>query len=179
MILNYEDELMNSEGEPLSKFRDAFLDYLEGDRDYPPGIADMPTKHRSAAESFIRSITAASGVDPYASRPSVDQSWKRPDGGIIPGNQRDLNATIWQLSVAPNQSRLYPPNPARPLDQELPVADTAEVWENHHRGLARSGGLDKVPVVDIHLAQVLGVAEINLRGKNPQQAIVVALGGGR
>ena len=64
---------MTSERDPLSKFRDAFLDYLEGHRDKPPALDDLPGEHRSAAEAFIKSITAARGVDPYASRPSIEQ----------------------------------------------------------------------------------------------------------
>lgn len=62
---------MTSERYDLSRFRDAYLDYLEGDRDNPPALDDLPGELRPAAESFIRSITAARGVDPYASRPSV------------------------------------------------------------------------------------------------------------
>ncbi|MCY3994354.1 MAG: hypothetical protein OXF50_24235 [Caldilineaceae bacterium] len=64
---------MTSELDVLSKFRDAFLDYLEGDRDEPPAVEELPQEHRGAAEAFIRSITAARGVDPYASRPSIEQ----------------------------------------------------------------------------------------------------------
>ena len=64
---------MTSERDPLSKFRDAYLDYLEGLRDEPPALHDLPYEQRPAAEAFIKSITAARGVDPYASRPSVEQ----------------------------------------------------------------------------------------------------------
>ena len=64
---------MTSERDPLSKFRDAYLDYLEGLRDEPPALQDLPYEQRPAAEAFIKSITAARGVDPYASRPSVEQ----------------------------------------------------------------------------------------------------------
>lgn len=69
---------MTSELDVLSKFRDAFLDYLEGDRDEPPAVEELPQEHRGAAEAFIRSITAARGVDPYASRPSIEQllAWR-------------------------------------------------------------------------------------------------------
>ncbi len=64
---------MTSERDHLSKFRDAFLDYLEGDRDGPPTLKDLPAGQRRAAEAFIESIMAARGVDPYASRPSIEQ----------------------------------------------------------------------------------------------------------
>ncbi len=64
---------MTSERDYLSKFRDAFLDYLEGHRDGPPALEELPYEQRPAAEAFVKSITAARGVDPYASRPSVEQ----------------------------------------------------------------------------------------------------------
>ena len=64
---------MNSERDDLSKFRDAFLDYLEGNRDGPPTLEDLPAAQRREAEAFIKSIMAARGVDPYASRPSIEQ----------------------------------------------------------------------------------------------------------
>ena len=64
---------MTSERDDLSKFRDAFLDYLEGDRNTPPALEELPEEQRRAGEAFIESITAARGVDPYASRPSIEQ----------------------------------------------------------------------------------------------------------
>ena len=69
---------MTNGSDVLSRFRDAFLDYLEGNRDEPPVVEELPQEHRRAAEAFIRSITAARGVDPYASRPSIEQllAWR-------------------------------------------------------------------------------------------------------
>ena len=64
---------MTDERDDLGRFRDAFLDYLEGFRDQPPRPKDLPERHRQAAESFVDSIMAARGVDPYASRPSIEQ----------------------------------------------------------------------------------------------------------
>ena len=71
---------MTSERYDLSRFRDAFLDYLEGDRDQPPALEDLPEEQRPAAEAFVESITAARGVDPYASRPSIERllAWRSP-----------------------------------------------------------------------------------------------------
>ena len=63
---------MSTEHDDLRKFRDAFLDYLESDRDEPPALEELPEEQRRAAEAFIKSITAAR-VDPYASRPSIEQ----------------------------------------------------------------------------------------------------------
>ena len=69
---------MTIEHDDLSRFQDAYLDYLEGARDEPPALEDLPGEQRRAAEAFIKSITAARGVDPRASRPSIEQlleSW--------------------------------------------------------------------------------------------------------
>ena len=64
---------MTIEHDDLSRFQDAYLDYLEGDRDKPPALEDLTGEQRRGAEAFVRSITAARGVDPYASRPSIEQ----------------------------------------------------------------------------------------------------------
>ena len=64
---------MTIEHDDLSKFQDAYLGYLEGDRDDPPELEKLPDGQRRAAEAFIKSITAARGIDPYASRPSIEQ----------------------------------------------------------------------------------------------------------
>lgn len=61
---------MNSNAEILDHFRDEYLSYLEGDRDNPPFL---PTEVHHEAVAFVKSITAARGVDPYASRPSIEQ----------------------------------------------------------------------------------------------------------
>ena len=73
---------MTSEHDDLSKFRDAYLDYLEGYREEPPALRDLPEEQRRAAEAFVESITAARGVDPYASRPSIEQllAFRSPTG---------------------------------------------------------------------------------------------------
>ena len=64
---------MTSERDDLSEFIDAYLDYREGFREEPPALDDLTGEQRRAAEAFIASITAARGVDPYASRPSIEQ----------------------------------------------------------------------------------------------------------
>ncbi len=63
---------MTSEPDDLSKFRDAFLDYLEGHREEPPALEGLPGEQRPGAEAFVKSIMAARGVDPFASRPSIE-----------------------------------------------------------------------------------------------------------
>lgn len=64
---------MTIEYHDLGSFQDAYLDYLEGLRDGPPQPEHLPPGLRRDAEAFINSITAARGIDPYASRPSIEQ----------------------------------------------------------------------------------------------------------
>ncbi len=54
-------------------FQAAYLDYLEGDRDEPPTLDNLGGKERLMAEAFIETLRAARGIDPYASRPSIEQ----------------------------------------------------------------------------------------------------------
>ena len=69
---------MTGERDDLNGFREAYLDYLEGDRDDPPTLEGLTGEQRRAAEAFIESISAARGVDPYASRPSIEQLLAAP-----------------------------------------------------------------------------------------------------
>ncbi len=71
---------MTIEHDDLSRFQDAYLDYLEGGRAEPPALDDLHVEQRRSAEAFIKSITASRGIDPRASRPSIEQlleSWTR------------------------------------------------------------------------------------------------------
>ena len=91
---------MADERSILGTFLESYLDFLEGSRDRKPSIDDLPAKQRRAAEAFVDSITAARGIDPYSSRPSIDQLLTRaisaPDRIQELGNrlQRRLNASI-------------------------------------------------------------------------------------
>lgn len=64
---------MTMEQDPLSEFRDSLLDYLDGDRDDVPSLERLSEPDRSVAEGLIRAAEDAAGIDPYASRPSVEQ----------------------------------------------------------------------------------------------------------
>ena len=91
---------MTIEHDDLGRFQDAYLDYLEGARDDPPAVEDLPEEQRRAAEAFIESIKAARGVDPHASRPSIEQlleSWSRssdPAGKLGEVLQHHLRLTV-------------------------------------------------------------------------------------
>ena len=96
---------MTSERYDLSRFRDAFLDYLEGDRDQPPALEDLPEEQRPGAEAFVESITAARGVDPYASRPSIERllAWRSPTNNHT-GELGEVLQDHLRLTVDPKAS---------------------------------------------------------------------------
>ncbi|WP_420446296.1 hypothetical protein [Candidatus Poriferisodalis sp.] len=64
---------MSSQHDGLSKFRAAYLDYLEGIGDQAPSLDDLNDTERKTAEAFIESTQDAAGINPYASRPSIEQ----------------------------------------------------------------------------------------------------------
>ena len=64
---------MTTEHDELRMFQEAYLDYLEGDRDGPPTLKNLGGAERRIAEAFIDAIRAARGIDAYASRPSIEQ----------------------------------------------------------------------------------------------------------
>ena len=64
---------MTTEHDELRMFQEAYLDYLEGDRDGPPTLDNLGGEERQMAEAFIGAIKAARGIDPYASRPSIER----------------------------------------------------------------------------------------------------------
>ena len=64
---------MTTEHDELRMFQAAYLDYLEGDRDALPTLDNLAGEQRRAAEAFIETIKAARGIDPYASRPPLEQ----------------------------------------------------------------------------------------------------------
>src|SRR4051812_34690102 len=51
---------------------EAFLDYLHGNGE-EPSLEDLDTQERTRAEGLIASLRAGRGIDPYASRPSLEQ----------------------------------------------------------------------------------------------------------
>ena len=96
---------MTIEHDDLRRFKDAYLDYLEGDRDEAPALEDLPGEQRRAAEAFIESITAARGVDPYASRPSIEQllAWRSQTNDRT-GELGDVLQNHLRLTVDPRAS---------------------------------------------------------------------------
>ena len=102
---------MTIEHDDLSRFQDAYLDYLEGACDDPPVLEDLPKEQRRAAKAFIESIRAARGVDPHASRPSIEQlleSWSR--SGNAAGKLREVLQNHLRVTVDPKA--LVIPDPA-------------------------------------------------------------------
>lgn len=64
---------MSSQHDGLSIFRAAYLDFLEGEREHAPSHEGLNDTDRKTAEAFIESTQDAAGIDPYASRPSIEQ----------------------------------------------------------------------------------------------------------
>ena len=64
---------MTTEHDALSLFQEAYLDYLEGERDAAPTLDDLSGDQRRLAEAFIETIKAVRGIDPYASRPPLEK----------------------------------------------------------------------------------------------------------
>ena len=115
---------MPRDHDTLNDFREEYLAYLEGDRAEPPGLQTLPDEERRLAEAFVRSITAARGVDPHASRPSVEQllaGRTAADNSSTDGFGEALQAHL-RLTVDP--SALVAPDVAAEavgLDSELVI----------------------------------------------------------
>lgn len=62
---------MTSERDELRRFRDEYLDYLEGRRRQEPSLDQLTPPNRRHARLWIESLNAARGIDPRASRPST------------------------------------------------------------------------------------------------------------
>ena len=57
----------------LTEFRGAYLDYREGQSDEPPSLEGLSDRDRRVAKAFVESSEAAAGIDPHASRPSLEK----------------------------------------------------------------------------------------------------------
>ena len=64
---------MTTDHNGLRKFQEAYLDYLDGERDAAPTLDNLLGEQRRLAEAFIETIEAARGIDPYASRPPLEK----------------------------------------------------------------------------------------------------------
>ena len=64
---------MDEMPDTISEFRTQYLDYREGHRDQAPSTKRLKGQDRAAAEAFIQALDDAAGVDPHASRPSIEQ----------------------------------------------------------------------------------------------------------
>lgn len=64
---------MDKKPDNLSEFRTQYLDYREGRRSQAPSTKRLKSRDRAAAAAFIQALEDAAGIDPYASRPSIEQ----------------------------------------------------------------------------------------------------------
>ena len=79
----------------LTEFRAAYLDYCEGQRDEPPSLDGLSGRDRRVAEAFVESSEAAAGINPYASRPSLEKL-------LVGIGQAGGSAASSQVSQAPS-----------------------------------------------------------------------------
>lgn len=57
--------------ERLERFRMAYLDYLDGEREGPPLLELLDEPDRQSAERWLQSLEDCRGIDPYSQPPSV------------------------------------------------------------------------------------------------------------
>ena len=81
---------MTTEYDELGMFQEAYLEYLEGVRDAPPTLDSLSGNLRRAAEAFIETVEATRGIDPFASRPSIEKLLEsNSEVATAPENLRD------------------------------------------------------------------------------------------
>ena len=156
---------MSFPNDSLSKFRAAYLDYIEGDRDEAPPLDRLNDQDRRIADAFIESSTAAAGIDPYASRPSIEQ--------LLAGIKRTSNSGA---AAATSQPPTPPANLAaaarrKQLRKVLPLAAvTSRGW------IPATDDLDAVEAAVCDLLEIAALDEsprfaVAARRSNSQEAI--------
>jgi hypothetical protein len=63
---------MTESDDRVDEVVEAFIDHLEGLGE-APALDDLDADERARAEVLISSLEAGRGIDPYASRPSLEQ----------------------------------------------------------------------------------------------------------
>lgn len=92
--------------ERLKRFRMAYFDYLEGEREDPPLLELLDEDDRRRARGWIKSLNDARGIDPYARCPSVNEvmaSIRLFDSGVF---ERPTPEPPRHLSVADIMARM-------------------------------------------------------------------------
>lgn len=86
---------MAADKEPIRNFREAYLEYLDGEHDAPPSMEGLSDSARQTVELWLKSLQDARGIDPFASRPSAAELHARiesskheaqsaPEGQVAP-----------------------------------------------------------------------------------------------
>lgn len=70
---------MPKDRDALLVFYETYLEYMDGDRESAPSLQDLTESERHEAELWLRSLSDARGIDPYASRPSASELLARVD----------------------------------------------------------------------------------------------------
>ena len=63
---------MQQKRDEVLHFQELYFDYIEGITDDPPTTNALSDEERAQVESWLRSLEDARGVNPYASRPSLE-----------------------------------------------------------------------------------------------------------
>lgn len=119
----------------LRKFRQAYLDYIEGIAHFAPSADDLDDTDRVKAGQWIASLDAACGIDPNAKRPSYPS--------LVELKGRRLHLVRGTVYPSEEAQALYPlkENPCSRCENEhLPhlVDNGSEFyWEHQWRGSGR------------------------------------------
>lgn len=103
------DRHPSSPPKSLTEFRGAYLDYREGQSSEPPSLDGLSGSDRRAAEVFVESSEAAAGIDPYASRPSLEKllaGLKQAQGATDSDKAQQAPSPITNLTSAARKKQL-------------------------------------------------------------------------
>ena len=141
---------MSTVSDNLSKFRTAYLDYVEGNRTEPPSRDSLNDKERRVAEAFIESTAACAGIDPYASRPSLER--------LLAG----LKQTEVTLGVVAAEGPLPPPDSLTTVARLKRIRAAVPLKEIRSRGW-----ISDTDDIDETEAAVCQLLEITSPGEKP------------
>jgi hypothetical protein len=85
---------MATDKESIRNFREAYLGYLDGERDAPPSMEGLSDSARRTVELWLKSLQDARGIDPFASRPSAADLHARIDSRKQEGNDEAIRRAL-------------------------------------------------------------------------------------
>jgi len=85
---------MATDKESIRNFREAYLGYLDGERDAPPSMEGLSDSARRTVEIWLKSLQDARGIDPFASRPSAADLHARIKSRKQEGNDEAIRRAL-------------------------------------------------------------------------------------